>query len=138
VCTFCFRRYRYDWRKGHTRKICNSCRSNGKVSRAELKAELVAAKGGACQLCGYKKSLAALTFHHLDPETKRFTIAQGHLRSRTALYDEIARCVLLCENCHREVHGGAPIPEDVRAPIEAYIADLPRIPRRKPGRPAHD
>ena len=40
---------------------------------------LVDDAGGACRLCGYDRCVAALQFHHLDPETKRFALA-GHDR----------------------------------------------------------
>ena len=31
-------------------------------------------KGGKCEICGYDKNLAALDFHHLDPNQKDFEI----------------------------------------------------------------
>jgi hypothetical protein len=68
---------------------------------------LVAAAGGRCRLCGYKRCLAALQFHHLDPPQKRFVISrQGVTRSFAEARDEAAKCVLLCANCHAEVEAG--------------------------------
>ena len=73
----------------------------------------MASFGGAREICGYCKCLrAALTFHHLDPATKRFSIAGGHSRSWSALVREASRCTLPCMNCHAEAEGGA-----VKAPI---------------------
>jgi len=64
-------------------------------------------KGGRCAICGYKKSLNALEFHHLDSSKKDFGIsAKGHTRSWEQVKDELDKCVLLCSNCHREVHDG--------------------------------
>ncbi len=64
-------------------------------------------KGGKCQICGYKKCARALSFHHLDPKKKDFTIsARGLTRSWAKLQEEIDKCVLLCANCHMEVHEG--------------------------------
>jgi 5-methylcytosine-specific restriction endonuclease McrA len=64
-------------------------------------------KGGKCQICGYKKCSRALSFHHLDPHKKDFTIsAKGLTRSWTKLQEEIDKCILLCVNCHMEVHEG--------------------------------
>jgi 5-methylcytosine-specific restriction endonuclease McrA len=64
-------------------------------------------KGGKCQICGYDKCSRALSFHHLDPSKKDFTIsARGLTRSWTKLQEEIDKCVLLCANCHMEVHDG--------------------------------
>jgi hypothetical protein len=136
-CEVCGRRYVWDWRRGHTRRICNSCRSNGWRNRYEFKAEVVSLKGGGCEICGYSRCPSALTFHHLDPATKSFTIAGGHTRSRESLLAEIKKCVLLCSNCHREVEVGmAVIPPAVRRRVEAQLVGVPRREVRRIGRPA--
>jgi transposase len=55
---------------------CLACRSDA-VSRRRrtIKAVLVAEAGGACVLCGYGASAAALQFHHIDPAQKSFALA---------------------------------------------------------------
>ncbi len=61
--------------------------------------------GGKCVLCGYNKCARALSFHHLDPKKKDFGVsAKGLTRSWEAIRKEINKCVLLCANCHMEVH----------------------------------
>ena len=63
--------------------------------------------GGKCQICGYNKCSDSLDFHHRDPETKKFGISvDGITRSWSRVKNEIEKCVLLCANCHREVHAG--------------------------------
>ena len=63
----------------------------------------------------YKKSLscenctenhpACLEFHHLDPSEKKFSISTRRDRpSMKALLEEIAKCRVLCANCHRKEH----------------------------------
>jgi predicted HNH restriction endonuclease len=75
--------------------------------RKKIREMAVAHKGGQCQLCGYDRCLAALEFHHPDPAKKDFSIsADGSTRSWTRVRQEIEKCVLLCANCHREVHMG--------------------------------
>lgn len=64
-------------------------------------------KGSKCAICGYNKSQRALNFHHLDPKTKDFGLsARGLTRSWDKIKLEIDKCILLCANCHAEVHGG--------------------------------
>jgi transposase len=87
---------------------CKRCRSDGiSRHRRRLKETLVAEAGGACVICGYDRSLAALEFHHLDPVEKRLGIsANGLTLSLEAVRTEAAKCVLLCSNCHAEVENG--------------------------------
>ena len=64
-------------------------------------------KGGKCQICGYDKCSRALSFHHVDPKEKAFGISvRGLTRSWEKIKTEIDKCVLLCANCHMEVHEG--------------------------------
>ena len=72
------------------------------------KRDLIKMKGGGCEICGYNKSLAALSFHHLDPSTKLFQLDIRSLSNRKINYilDEASKCQLLCSNCHMEVHHG--------------------------------
>jgi len=62
--------------------------------------------GGKCQCCGYDKNLAALTFHHINPENKSFNLDVRKMTNTkmSSLEKEIEKCQLLCQNCHAEVH----------------------------------
>jgi hypothetical protein len=82
------------------------------AERAELKRKLVESAGGRCNRCGYNRSFSALEFHHISSDKEYemailITRARGkngeHLRLAIA---EAAKCVLLCSNCHRELHDG--------------------------------
>jgi hypothetical protein len=59
----------------------------------------------SCQRCGFSHP-ACIDFHHLDPKSKRATIAlmprQGF--SLESIKAEIAKRVVLCANCHRILH----------------------------------
>jgi hypothetical protein len=87
---------------------CARCRTAAVAKRRRrVKEILVAEAGGACSLCGYRRCLAALQFHHLDPSEKRFELSRrGVTRSLQRARDEAAKCVLLCSNCHAEVEAG--------------------------------
>lgn len=61
--------------------------------------------GGKCALCGYDKTIKALEFHHIDRNQKEFAISNSNKTLETQLR-ELEKCVLLCSNCHREVHAG--------------------------------
>lgn len=88
---------------------CPACTARNVTEwRRQAKRRLVAEAGGRCRLCGYDRCIAALQFHHVDPEEKRFAIGgRGLARSMFALREEAAKCVLLCANCHIEVENGA-------------------------------
>jgi transposase-like protein len=87
---------------------CKRCRAE-RVSqrRRTIKRKLVAEAGGKCLICGYDRCQQVLQFHHLDPSTKTFHLAQrGASRSLAQARAEARKCVLLCANCHGEVEAG--------------------------------
>lgn len=76
-----------------------------KEHRRKVKEELIAYKGGKCEKCGYDKCIAALDFHHINPEEKDFAISNSNIyKNIEALKQEVDKCMLLCANCHRELH----------------------------------
>lgn len=96
---------------------CRSC-SNGRkrcsLSRKiRLKKQMVEYKGGCCQhlkpngeKCGYKSCLAALDFHHLDPSAKDPNCKRMWRWGVARIKAELDKCVLVCKNCHMEMHHG--------------------------------
>lgn len=76
-----------------------------KEHRKRVKEELIAYKGGKCEICGYNKCIAALDFHHINPEEKDFAISDSNIyKNIKALKQEVDKCMLVCANCHRELH----------------------------------
>lgn len=73
-------------------------------SRRRLKEKLVEYKGGKCEICGYDKCIAALDFHHLNPNEKDYSICNGDYKSFEKVKKEVDKCILVCANCHREIH----------------------------------
>jgi len=62
-----------------------------------------------CSVCGYNRCSAALDFHHIDPDKKEFSIANGiRLYGKDKINAEIAKCIILCRNCHAEHHSLLP------------------------------
>ena len=65
----------------------------------------VAYKGNKCARCGYDRCIEALEFHHTDPTKKDFGVSsKGYTRNWKRVQEELDKCVMLCANCHREVH----------------------------------
>lgn len=54
-----------------------------------------------CADCGYNAHAEALDFDHLPGTEKKFTIANNTRRSQSELMAEIAKCEVVCANCHR-------------------------------------
>jgi transposase len=96
------------WLSGRGYYRCKRCRSEA-VSRRrrKVKAILVEEAGGSCCICGYRRNMRALHFHHLEPSQKRHEInAKGVAIALEKLRVEAQKCVLLCSNCHAEVEDG--------------------------------
>lgn len=82
---------------------------NGAVAeeRYRRKARAVALMGGACDTCGRSGPAVLFEFHHRNASEKAFGISEdGIMRSWDKVVAELAKCVMLCANCHREVHAG--------------------------------
>jgi len=75
--------------------------------RKKLKELLVDYKGGKCTLCGYGGYAGAFDLHHRGDSKKAFGLsAEGLTRSWERARKEADKCILVCANCHREIHGG--------------------------------
>ena len=84
--------------KKNAKRVCDTRRKNV----ATLKEEA----GNCCSICGYNKCLAALEFHHPDPSIKESKVI-GSTASLEKQRVEAAKCILVCANCHREIHANS-------------------------------
>lgn len=82
-------------------------RAGYRASKDRKRARVDAAKEGkSCIRCG-ESHPAALQFHHRDPTTKLFNIADGIVSggwTEEQIREEIAKTDILCANCHRIIH----------------------------------
>lgn len=64
----------------------------------------------SCLLCG-ETNPRCLQFHHRDRKRKAFSIGEaGKLKkNKEEVLKEVAKCDLLCGNCHREIHWRKPM-----------------------------
>ena len=74
--------------------------------RRGQKERAVREMGSMCDVCGRGGPAAVFEFHHVDASSKKFGISDGTPRSWPRVLAELAKCVMLCANCHREVHAG--------------------------------
>jgi len=78
-----------------------------KKRRKKVREMAISYKGGKCQSCGYNTCLESLEFHHVVRGSKSFGIsAKGYTRAWKAIKEELDKCIMLCANCHRELHAG--------------------------------
>ena len=96
--------------RGDTR-CCLCYREDCRQRHAAQKQRALDLLGGKCQTCGYDKCPNALDFHHRDPLTKNKTVADLLHRDWELVEAEVAKCDLLCANCHRELHANLKIEE---------------------------
>lgn len=91
--------------------------------RAITKKRMLDSFGGKCGICGYDKSDWALAFHHIDPNEKEFSFSKYKLSPNRwdIIAKELRKCVLVCHNCHSEIHQGmTEIPENISRFNEEY------------------
>ena len=74
--------------------------------RRKRKLDLMYIHGNKCAICGYDKTPRALQFHHIDESQKSFGLSDGNTRSWEDSVAESRKCILVCGNCHAEIHDG--------------------------------
>ena len=98
------------YKKGKQSRISDEERKRRNViyvsnKRRRLKLQAIEYLGSKCSVCGYDKCVGALEFHHTDPTQKEFAISRkGYTRAWSKVKEELDKCVLVCANCHREIH----------------------------------
>lgn len=62
-------------------------------------------KQSSCEKCGFS-DYRALQFHHRDAQDKEFNIGKVKASGtgETRLMEELAKCDILCANCHSIIH----------------------------------
>ena len=96
------------------RICCYDCMPDGiQLTRGMFLAKIKEKRGGKCIRCGYDKCIKALEFHHLDPSKKDFTISNDHFKLLDAV-NESKKCILICSNCHKELHDNLWSVEELR------------------------
>lgn len=87
------------------RWYCKSCWNKRTAQRTKDNVKILKKEfGGKCSVCGYAKCMDALQFHHLDPNEKEFALSSRRQSNLDLLRKEMSKCILVCANCHAEIH----------------------------------
>lgn len=90
---------------GDSTRANNETRKHQKtILRRSMKLQAIKMLGGKCSKCGYNKCIDALEFHHENPNEKEFKLGSGNTMSWQEYKKEANKCILLCSNCHKEIH----------------------------------
>ena len=96
-----------NWGQGYrkTEKGKKATKKAHKIFAFRSKKIMKGLKINGCAICGYDKCDAALEFHHTNPEDKKFGVTlRSFSRTVKSIKEEINKCILLCSNCHKEIH----------------------------------
>lgn len=101
----------YVHKNGYARYRCKKCDNKETIKRfRSYKKAAVEYKGGACVKCGYNKCLGSLDFHHCDPTQKDPNWRKMRNWPLEKIKAELDKCILVCRNCHGEIHYDADLP----------------------------
>jgi hypothetical protein len=92
--------------------------------RKNTKRRIIESMGGKCVCCGYNKCDESLALHHLDPSEKElsFGAMRANPKNWKAIVVELRKCVLVCNNCHGEIHhASTKVPENAPRFNEQYL-----------------
>lgn len=73
------------------------------------------------ELCGYSRTQHALAFHHVSDKSFWLPLRMFQFRLKKLL-PELKKCVVVCHNCHTEIHDGL-VDKEVVAGLRAANAD---------------
>lgn len=93
--------------KGHYNKHVknNPNTSYSQFKRAdERKRLLIQEMGGGCSICGYKNNYSALNFHHIGEKIFGVDSRMIGNSSMAKIREELKKCIVVCSNCHMEIH----------------------------------
>ena len=102
--------------QGNQRKYCsNACKQKGHYINSNgydtqmkrgyrRKLDAINSLGGGCKMCGYNKNISALEFHHIESKDKDFHFGSTNTTNIDKIRLELNKCILVCANCHREIH----------------------------------
>lgn len=95
-----YKKYQKEYRSKNRKWITEK----NKEKRKQKLQILVELLGNKCSKCLESFPLCVYDFHHINTNTKEFTIGEHMGKALKTLKEEALKCVLLCSNCHRITH----------------------------------
>ena len=104
LCKECKKEYDKNWYKNNSkrRESLNKGAKERTIRNNEFMRNYKLSKG--CKICGYNKSYHALEFHH-NKGDKKYILSRMKTHSIKTIKKEIEKCIVICANCHRVLHG---------------------------------
>lgn len=99
VCKACFKEYRdkhYQEHKDYYKRKASDYRIKAREALNKYK------EGLKCSVCGESRWWL-LDFHHTNPQEKEKEVV-NLIQSPRKLKEELKKCIVLCANCHRDLH----------------------------------
>lgn len=94
-----------DGRVRRMKSYCKACHNKYIWDKKrEYKEEIVKEFGGKCNICGYNSCIGALEFHHKSGDKNIELWHKKRNRGIEYYREQVQSCLLLCANCHREIH----------------------------------
>jgi len=87
-----------------TKEIRDAKSSRRRGWRKRIKDMMIKCMGNGCNRCGYNQCHGALDFHHLKDKKVLLSSLIYHPSKSSELLEEAKKCILLCKNCHSELH----------------------------------
>ena len=83
--------------------VCKKCSNERNKKRLQKRIQFLNSRKGFCIVCG-EKNKKVLVYHHMNPKNKLFNISDIPHHSLETIALEHAKCVVVCDNCHKEYH----------------------------------
>ena len=115
-------------KNGKTGRNAERDRTRDKLRKISFKVKAIEYLGGKCQVCGYNKCIASLDFHHRNPKLKNKNIKDISNNTWKTVQNELDKCILLCCNCHRELHWEKSHGQEFRREVDEYLSTY--VPRK--------
>ena len=97
-CPKCHNEYQKNYYKKNPQSIDESNKKRKEFLRSFIRME----KDKPCKDCGKRYAWYVMDFDHLRDKEFNLSIAVNKLRSLKLVQLEIAKCDVVCANCHRE------------------------------------